>query len=76
MMITYSHDIDCFQSVIPHQSPDWIFYQNFKHFDRNSFQKQIKNMLVAQKISQEIFLAFQSIVLEALNYYAPLKTKY
>ena len=53
-----------------------ISYQNYKHFNRNNFEKEIKNTLITQKISPKYFLAFKNIVLEALNFHAPLETKY
>ena len=53
-----------------------ISYRNSKLFDRNNFEKEIKNTLITQKVSPKDFLAFKYIVLEALNLHAPLKTKY
>ena len=65
-----------FKSESPHQKPKMISYRNYKHFDRNNFEKEIKNTLTIQKISPKDFLPFKNIVLEALNLHAPLKTKY
>ena len=65
-----------FKSESPHQKPKTISYRNYKHFDRNNFEKEIKNTLTIQKISPKDFLAFKNIDLEALNLHAPLKTKY
>ena len=60
-----------FKSEFPHQKLKRISYRNYKHFDRNNFEEEIKNMLITQKISLKDFLAFKKIVLEALNLHAP-----
>ena len=65
-----------FKLEFPPQKPKMISYQNYKHFDRNSFEKEIKNTLMIQKISPKDFSAFKNIVIKALNLHAPLKTKY
>ena len=31
------------KSEFPHQKPKIISYRNYKHFDRNNFEKEIKN---------------------------------
>ena len=68
--------VAAFKSGFPYQKPKMISYRNYKHFDRNNFEKEIKNTLIIQKISPKDFSAFKNIVLEALNLHAPLKTKY
>ena len=68
--------VAAFKSEFPHQKPKMISYRNYKHFDRNNFEKEIKSTLIIQKISPKDFSAFKNIVLEALNLHAPLKTKY
>ena len=67
--------VAAFKSELPHQKRKMISYRNYKHFDRNNFEKEIKNTLLLQKISPKNFSAFKN-VLEALNLHAPLKTKY
>ena len=67
--------VAAFKSEFPHQKPKMI-YRNYKHCDRNNFEKEIKNTLIIQKISPKDFSAFKNIVLKALNLHAPLKTKY
>ena len=52
-----------------------ISYRNSKQFDRNNFEKEIKNTLITQKVSPKDFLAFKYIVLEALNLHAPSKLR-
>ena len=74
--------VAAFKSEFPHQKPKLISYRNYKHFDRNNIEKEIKNTLIIQKISPKDFLAFKNIVLEALKalkklfLHVPLKTKY
>ena len=68
--------VAAFKSQLLHQKPKEISYRNYKHFDRNNFEKEIKNTLILQKISPKDFSAFKNIVLEALNLHAPLKTRY
>ena len=68
--------VTAFKSEFSHQKLKMISYRNSKHFDRNNFEKKIKNTLNRQKVSPKDFLAFKYIVLEALNMHAPLKTKY
>ena len=53
-----------FQSESPHQKPKMISYRNYKHFDKNNFEKEIKNTLTIQKISLKDFSAFKNIFLE------------
>ena len=65
-----------FKSEFTHQKPKMISNRNYKYFDRNNFEKEIKNTLILQKISHKDFSAFKNIVLKALNLHAPLKTKY
>ena len=54
-----------FKTEFTHQKPKMISYRNCKHFDRNNFEKEIKNTLILQKISLKEFLAFKNIALEA-----------
>ena len=68
--------VAAFKSELQHQKPKMISYWNYKHFDRNNIEKEIKNIFLLQKISPKDFLAFKNIVLKALNLDAPLKTKY
>ena len=68
--------VAAFKSEFPHQKPKMISYRNYKHFDRNNFEKEIKITLLLQKISPKDFSAFKNIVLEALNLHASLETKY
>ena len=63
--------VAAFKSEFLHQKPKIISYRNYKHFDRNNFEEEIKNKLITQKISPKDFLAFKNIVLEALNLHAP-----
>ena len=65
-----------FKSEFPHQKPKMISYRNYKHFDRNNFEKEIKNTLIIQKISPKYFSALKNSVVKTLNLHAPLKTKY
>ena len=65
--------VAAFKSQLLHQKPNEISYRNYKHFDRNNFEKEIKNTLILQKISPKQFSAFKSIVSEALNLHVPLK---
>ena len=59
-----------FKSEFPHQKPKIISCRNYKHFDRNNFEKEIKNTLIIQKISPEDFSVFKIIILKALNLHA------
>ena len=68
--------VAAFKSEFPHQKPKMISYWNYKHFDWNNFEKEIKNTLFILKISPKDFSPFKNMVLEALNLHAPLKTKY
>ena len=68
--------VAAFKSQLLHQKPKEISYRNYKHFDRNNFEKEIKNTLIIQKISPKDLSAFKNIVLKALNLHALLKTKY
>ena len=54
-----------FKSEFLHQKPKIISHRNYKHFDRNNFEKGIKNTLILQKISPKEFLPFKNIALEA-----------
>ena len=47
--------VAAFYSEFPHQKPKMISYRNYKHFDQNNFEKQIKNTLTIQKISPKDF---------------------
>ena len=38
--------VAAFRSEFPHQKPKMISDRNYKHFDRNSFEKEIKNTLI------------------------------
>ena len=54
-----------FKSEFPHQKPK-IFLSKLQALDRNNFEKEIKNTLILQKISED-FSALKNIVLEVLN---------
>ena len=47
-----------FKSEFPHQKPKMIFYQNYNHFDRNSFEKEFKNTLIIQKTLPKYSFSF------------------
>ena len=76
--------LSCFHKMVlaafklesPHQKPKLISYLNYKHFDRNNLEKEIKNTLTIEKVSPKDFLPFKNIVFETLNLHAPLETKY
>ena len=68
--------VAAFKSQFRHQKSKMISYGAYKHFDRNNFEKEIKNTTIIQKISPKDFSAFRNIVLKALNFHALLKTKY
>ena len=76
--LSYFHKmtVAAFKSEFLHQKPKMISYRNYEHFNRNNFEKEIKNTLIIQKISPIDFLAFKNIVLEGLNLHASLRTKY
>ena len=52
-----------FKSEFTHQKPKMISNRNYKYFDRNNFEKEIKNTLLLQKILPKDFSAFKNIVL-------------
>ena len=49
----YKIAVTAFKSEFPYQKPKKIAYRNCKHFDRNNFDKEIKNILItlAQRFS-------------------------
>ena len=49
----YKIAVTAFKSEFPYQKPKKIAYRNCKHFDRNNFYKEIKNILItlAQRFS-------------------------
>ena len=55
--------VAAFKSRFPHQKPKMVSYRNYKYFDRNNFEKEIKNTLLLQKIFPKDFSAFKSIVI-------------
>ena len=56
--------VAAFKSGFQYKKPKMISYRNYKHFDRNNFEKEIKSTLIIQKISPKDFSAFKNIVLE------------
>ena len=45
--------VSALKSELSHQNPKMNSYRNYKHVDRNNFEKEIKNMLIARKILDE-----------------------
>ena len=56
--------VAAFKSEFPHQKPKMISYRNYKHFDRNNFEKEIKNTLLLERISPKNFSAFKNMFLK------------
>ena len=54
-----------FKSELLHQKPKMISYRNYKHFDRNNFEKEIKNTLLLERISPKNFSAFKNMFLKS-----------
>ena len=76
--LSYFHKmtVTVFKPEFLHQKPTLISYRNYKRFDRNNFEKEIKDTLIIQKISPKDFSAFKNIVIKVLNLHAPLKPKH
>ena len=76
--LSYFHKmtVAAFKSEFLYQKPKMISYRNYEHFNRNNFEKEIKNTLIIQKTSPIDFLAFKNIVLEGLNLHASLRTNH
>ena len=56
--------VAAFKSQFPHQKPKMISYRNYKHFNRDNFEKEIKKTLIIQKISTKDSLAFKKLFLK------------
>ena len=56
--------VAAFKSEYPHQKSKMISYQNYKHFDRNNVEKEIKNLLLLQKISPKDFQLLKILFLK------------
>ena len=53
-----------FKSESPYQKLKMISYRNYKHFDRNHFEKEIKNTLTIQKIWPKNFYLLKTLFLK------------
>ena len=53
-----------FKPEFPYQKTKMISYRNYKHFNKNNFDKEIKNTLIFQKISPKDFLALKALFLK------------
>ena len=65
--------LSVFKTTFCKSKPKEITYRNFKNFEEESFNQELRNNLVNNNVKSYKF--FEKVFLDALNKYAPLKKK-
>ena len=66
--------LSVFKTTFCKSKPKEITYRNFKNFEEESFNQELRNNLINNNI--ESYKFFEKVFLGTLNKYAPLKKKY